>query len=202
MIRVAIIDDHPVVLAGLRSVLDGTVDMVVVGEARTTADAIGMLQAQAAIDVAIVDVRLAAESGLRLMEQLGIDPPPWIVLTSWDLPQYVAAALDLGAAGFVVKDSAPDVLINAVRLVANGKTAFESRHLAAAREIGRRTLTERERQVVQGLIAGRSNDEIGLDLGLKKKTVEAYLTRVYQRFGVSSRTELAILAEREGWPFG
>ncbi|MEW6224733.1 MAG: response regulator transcription factor [Chloroflexota bacterium] len=200
MIRLLIVDDHPVVLGGLRGALAGNAaisEIVVAGSRR---EALEILHSGRLFDVALVDIRLADGSGLDLMETDGVPAPPaWIVLTSFDTPQYVAAALDLGAAGFVLKTAPLAEVTDAIERVARGGTAFESHHLAAGRELRRHRLTARERQLVDRVVAGRSNDEIAMDLHLARKTVEAYLSRLYDRFDVSGRTELAIRAEREGW---
>ncbi len=200
MIRLLIVDDHPVVQGGLRGALRGNAQIGEIVVAGSRAEALSVLRAGPAFDVALVDIRLTDGSGLELIEAHDIaEPPAWIVLTSFDTPQYVAAALDLGASGFVLKTAPLADVAGAIESVAGGGTAFESRHLAAARGLRRLRLTARERDVVERLVAGRSNEEIAMDLGLARKTVEAYLTRLYERFDVASRTELALRADREGW---
>jgi two-component system, NarL family, response regulator DevR len=199
LIRVLLVDDHPIVLRGMRDALEHEPDMVVVGEAQTIDEARAALRSGLP-EVVLVDVRLADGSGLELLGDRGDDGPAWIVLSSFDSTQYLAAALDLGAAGFLLKTAPLEEVLAAIRRVSQGGTAFESRQLQAARDLRRIRLTDRERQVVNRLVAGRSNDEIGLDLGVARKTVEAYLTRLYERFGVTSRTEFALRMERDGWP--
>jgi DNA-binding NarL/FixJ family response regulator len=92
----------------------------------------------------------------------------------------------------------PEVLA-AIRRAAAGRTTFEVRHLALAREAADRRLTTRDRDVIRAVIVGRSNDEIAADLGLARKTIEAYLTRLYERFDCASRSELVARSVGEGW---
>ena len=120
------------------------------------------------------------------------------MLSTFQTPQYVTAAVALGASGFVAKTAPTEEIVDAVRIVANGGTAFPREAIRPAR--GRwQPLTRREHDLIAGVLAGRSNDELSADLRIARKTVEAYLTRLYARFGVLSRTELAVLAEREQW---
>jgi DNA-binding NarL/FixJ family response regulator len=116
-----------------------------------------------------------------------------VVLTAHDYGPYLAAAHRLGAAGFVVKSAPFATLLGAIRRVAAGGLAFDRRPQA---EI---SLTPRERAVVTHLLDGRSNDEIASALGITTRTVEAHLARLFERLGISSRTELATRALREGW---
>jgi len=118
-----------------------------------------------------------------------------IVLTAYDYPQYADAALRLGAAGFVLKTAPIVELIDAIRRVASGGLAFSVRPAGAS--VVR--LSPREHDVVRLVAAGRTNDEIGADLGIGSKTVETHLARLFERLAVASRTELAMRAVREGW---
>ena len=117
-----------------------------------------------------------------------------MVLTAYDYPQYAAAALRLGAAGFVLKTAPIAELIEAIRRAASGGMAFGVRPMGLMP-----VLTAREREVVLLVVEGRSNDEIGVALGITSKTVEAHLRRLFDRLGLQSRTELATRALREGW---
>jgi DNA-binding NarL/FixJ family response regulator len=143
--------------------------------------------------VLLLDIRLGPDSGLGLLTG---DPglPAVIVLTAYDYPQYAEAALHLGAAGFVLKTAPLPELLDAIRRVAAGGLAFTVRPGSATVR-----LTPREHDVVRLVAEGRSNDEIGVALGIGAKTVETHLARVFERVGVTSRTELAIRAMREGW---
>lgn len=118
-----------------------------------------------------------------------------MILSAFDYPQYVDAALRLGAAGYILKTDPFPNLVNAIRKVAAGGLAYSVRPHAA----GSGRLSARELEVVGLVVEGRSNDEIGSRLGISEKTVESHLTRIYDRVEVATRTELATRAVREGW---
>jgi len=191
---VAVIDDHPVVGEGTAAVLRAQPGLTVVGVAGSLdAARAGGLTDRAAVDVLLLDIRLGTGSGLGLLAP-GADLPAVIVLTAYDYPQYAEAALRLGAAGFVLKTAPVSELVDAVRRVAAGGLAF-----AVRPGVGAVRLTPREHEVVRLVAEGRSNDEIGAELGIGAKTVETHLARLFERIGVASRTELATRAVREGW---
>ncbi len=199
-VRVGIVDDHPVVGEGMAAVLRTQPGLEIVGVAVSldAARRAGLTDA-AAVDVLLLDIRLGTDSGLRLLSEAAIRGnaplPAVIVLTAYDYPQYAEAALSLGAAGFVLKTAPLPELIDAIRRVAAGGLAFAVR----PRTSGRVRLTAREHEVVRLVADGRSNDEIGATLRIGSKTVETHLSRVFERFGISSRAELAARAVREGW---
>lgn len=199
-IRIGLIDDHPVVGAGTAAILRTQPGLEVVGVAASldAARDAGLTDA-VKVDVLLLDIRLGTDSGLRLLSdaaaQGGVPLPAVIVLTAYDYPQYAEAALSLGAAGFVLKTAPLTELVDAIRRVAAGGLAFAAR----PRTTGRAHLTAREHDVVRLVADGRSNDEIGVALGIGSKTVETHLSRIFERFGVSSRAELAARAVREGW---
>jgi DNA-binding NarL/FixJ family response regulator len=196
---VAIVDDHPVVAEGTAAVLRGTAGVTVVGVAPSLAAArSAALFDRQLVDVLLLDIRLGPESGLTALDGDGAAAdtrPAVIVLTAYDYPQYADAALRLGAAGFVLKTAPISELVDAIRRVAAGGLAFSVRPSGGS--LAR--LSPREHDVVRLVAAGRSNDEIGTDLGIGSKTVETHLARLFDRLGVASRTELAIRAMREGW---
>ena len=196
-IRVAIVDDHPIVAEGTAALLRGEADLAVVaiaGSLEAAADA--GLDDPSRVDVVLLDIRLGTDSGLRFLS--GDAPRPAVlVLTAYDYPQYAEAARRLGAAGLVLKTAPLPELIAAIRRVAGGGEAFSGR---AADVEGRAVrLTPREREVLSLVVEGRSNDEIGLALGIGSKTVETHVARMFERCGVASRTELATRSVREGW---
>jgi DNA-binding NarL/FixJ family response regulator len=191
------VDDHPVVAEGTAAVLRETGDLQVVGVAPSVeaAEAAGLFDG-GRVDVLLLDIRLGPDSGLRALgDDAGPDRPAVIVLTAYDYPQYADAALRLGAAGFVLKTAPLADLIDAIQRVASGGLAFSIRPGGVS--IAR--LSPREHDVVRLVAAGRTNDEIGADLGIGSKTVETHLARLFERLGVASRTELAMRAIREGW---
>ena len=141
-----------------------------------------------------------AQRGLNLLTaDAPADPdrprPAVIVLTAYDYPQYAEAALRLGAAGFVLKTAPMAELLDAIRRAAGGGMAFGVR----PRPQDRAKLSRRELEVVALVVEGRSNDEVGAALGIGAKTVETHLARLFERFSIASRTELATRALREGW---
>ncbi len=198
-IRVAIVDDHPVVREGTAALLAGVDGLAIVGTAGSLEDAAPYLDAAAA-DVVLLDIRLGTASGLTVFSGRAADHPPErplpaiVVLTAYDYPQYVAAAMRLGASGFVLKTAPIAELVDAIRRVAAGGLAFGVRPSGRAP-----TFTARELDVVRLVVDGRSNDEIATRLGITAKTVEAHLRRLFERLAIISRTELATRALREGW---
>ncbi|HET7030589.1 MAG TPA: response regulator transcription factor [Candidatus Limnocylindrales bacterium] len=193
-IRVIVVDDHPVVRDGTAALLGAQAGISVVATASSLAEARSVLALTPA-DVVLLDIRLGTESGLNLLT--GDDPGPGvIVLTAYDYPQYADAALRLGASGFILKTAPLAELLDAIRRVAAGGMAFSVRPRAGA---GIARLSERELDVVRLVVDGRSNDEIGARLGIGPKTVESHLRRLFERFDLASRTELATRALREGW---
>lgn len=192
-IRVAVVDDHPLVGQGLASLLAREPDLEISAVGSSLADAVALLTAPDPPDILLLDVRLGDESGLDLLPAARSLTTAVIVLTAYDYPPYLAAAHRLGAAGFVVKSSPLGTLIEAIRRVAAGGLVFDRRPGDVV------SLTPRERSVVDLLVEGGSNDEIGAALGITTRTVEAHLARLFERIGVASRTELATRALREGW---
>lgn len=196
MIRVGIVDDHPLLRDGLAAGLAAQPDLELVWQAASLAEAQQALDRGAA-DIVIADVRLPDGSGLELLP--GARPPlrPFILMMSnFDRPHYSRVAFARGAVGFLVKTAPIHEFLQAIRSVAAGGTAFDPGHVPVMIEAGP---SERELDVIQLVVDGYSNDEIASRLDLSRKTVEAYLGRLYERWAASSRTELAVLAEREGW---
>jgi DNA-binding NarL/FixJ family response regulator len=194
MIHVGIVDDHPVVLDGLASSLAQQDGIEVAWSVSTLADARQAL-ATAPCDVVVVDVRLPDGSGLDLISRSAY--PAFIVLSSWDRPLYARTAIERGASGFLLKTAPTIEVAAAIRAAAAGGTTFRAAHLQALTATS--APTPREIEVVRLVVAGRSNDEIAARLTVSPKTVEAYLTRLFERWSVATRTELAVLADREGW---
>jgi DNA-binding NarL/FixJ family response regulator len=164
-----------------------------VGTAASLDEAAPLLD-PSAVDVLLLDIRLGADSGLSVLRG-GAPKPAIVVLTAYDYPQYATAALRLGASGFVVKTAPIAELVDAIRRAASGGLAFGWKPDLSAPA----PLTRRELDVVRLIVDGRSNDEIGAELGIASKTVEAHLRRLFDRLGLQSRTELATRALREGW---
>ena len=192
MIRVAVVDDHPLVREGTAALIDRQADMEIAGVAASLAELRPILR-DGAVEVLLLDLRLGEESGFDVLRSADGPMPAVVVVTSYDYPQYADAALRLGAAGFVVKTAPTAELLDAIRRAAAGGLAFGVRPGAGV------ALTPREREVVRLVVDGASNDEIGARLGISARTVESHLRRLFERLDVASRTELAARALREGW---
>ncbi len=196
LIRVAIVDDHPVVRQGIGALLASQDDIEVVGSAGSVEEGVDLIR-RVAVDVLLLDIRLGSDSGLRFLREAGAQAAPSpavVVLSAFDYPQYADAAVRLGAAGFVVKSAPLEELIEAIRRAAGGGLSFTARPRQEQIRV-----SPRELDVVRLVVDGRSNDEIGVALGIGVKTVETHLRRLFERFDVASRTELAARALREGW---
>lgn len=196
-IRVAIVDDHPALREGTAGLLALEPDLEVVGVVGTLAEARDLAGGDDPPQVLVLDIRLGGERGLDLLavpSVAGERRPAIVVWTAYDVPQYAAFAFRAGAAAFVVKTAPTSELIDAIRHAAAGRIHFTSRP-----DLGGRPLSGRERQILELLVHGSSNDEIAADLGVITRTVEAHLTRLFEDFDVRSRTELAARAAREGW---
>jgi DNA-binding NarL/FixJ family response regulator len=192
LIRVAVVDDHPVLRDGIASLLEAEADLHVVARGGDIAEAMTIL-ASPDVDVLVLDVRLGTTSGLNALQRPAGRRPAIVVLTAYAYPQYAQAALRLGASAFVLKSAPIADLIAAIRTAAAGGLSFG---MLPGKPVA---LSARELDVVRLVVEGRSNDEIGADLGIAPRTVETHLRRVFERLGIASRTELATRALREGW---
>jgi DNA-binding NarL/FixJ family response regulator len=192
VIRVAVVDDHPVFRDGTAALLGREPNIEVVALGGSLAEARSILEAEDPPDVLILDVRLGDENGLTLLGRL--DRTAVIIFSAFDYPQYHSVALRAGAAGFVSKSVETGQLIEAVQAAAAGKLVFDRRQEAPLI-----AFTPRETEVLRLVADGQTNDEISTELGVTSKTVEGHLGRIFERTGVQSRTELATRAIREGW---
>lgn len=196
-IRVAVIDDHPVVREGTAAIVSRQPDMAVVASAASL-DEFEAFQAVA--DVVLLDLHLGEEeTGFSLLEQYQArsdqsESPAVVVLSAFDFPQYVEAAIRLGAAGYVLKMAPVEQLIEAIRRAADGGMTFSVRGVGGAV-----ALSPREREVIAAVVEGLTNDEVGARLGISPRTVASHLRRLYERLGVASRAEITARAIREGW---
>ncbi|MFD2080207.1 DNA-binding response regulator, NarL/FixJ family, contains REC and HTH domains [Actinopolymorpha cephalotaxi] len=208
MIRVLVVDDEALVRSGLRMILEAADDVVVVAEARDGRDAIAAVSRHRP-DVVLMDVRMPELDGVRAAAEIGRAPAPSkvIMLTTFDLDEYVHAALRAGAVGFLLKDTPPRDLVAAVRTVAAGNamlapevtkrliSSFADRgpsRAEAARE-RLRVLTGREHEVVRTIARGLSNAEIGRELAMSEATVKAHVSRSLAKLSLDNRVQAAIL---------
>ncbi len=205
---VLLVDDHPVVRAGIRNLLERAPDILVVGEANDGEEALQMVQ-QLKPDVMLLDMEMPGINGNEVAQQLQKvgSPVHILALSAHDDKQYIQELLANGAAGYLVKEEVPETIVEAVRGVARGEQGWVSRRVAAQmtnwmREEAqgdRMGLTAREVQVLRAVVAGKTNQEIGLELGISEKTVEKHLEGVFSKLSVASRVEAAVHAVREGW---
>jgi len=198
-VGVFLVDDHPSVLDGVGRAVDGAPGMRVVGTAKSADEAAAALE-HATPDVVVCDIQMGGEAeGLRLLERFGRrGRTRFLMLSAFDYPTLYRAAHERGAAGYVLKTAELDAVVEAIRKVAAGGTAFPGSALRAMRGAPRRP-TDREIELLRLVAAGQSNDEIADALTLSLKTVESHLRRLFNRYAVMNRTELAVLALREGW---
>ena len=212
MIRVLVADDQALVRGGLAAMLDAQEDVEVVGEAEDGGAAVDAALALRP-DVVLMDVRMPHVDGIEATRRLSAHPgaPHVLVLTTFDLDEYVYESLRAGAAGFLLKDAPPDRLADAVRTVAAGESLLApavTRRLVErfvsrpAPETARREtfaeLTERELEVV-GLVArGLSNADIAGELFLSEATVKTHLTHILSKLAVRDRVQVVVLAYESG----
>ena len=195
-IRVAIVDDHPSIVAALTAAVGAAGDLTLVGSGRTLTDAIDLA---ARVDVLVCDVQLdGGAEGLRLLEAARHGSAKVLLLSGFGHPSVIRAAIERGAAGYLDKGAEVEVIVAAIRTIAAGGTAFRSADLQAWQSAPRRP-SDREIEVIAGVIGGSTNGEVAARLGLSEKTIESHLHRLFDRYGVLSRTELAVLAMNEGW---
>jgi DNA-binding NarL/FixJ family response regulator len=202
VIRLVVVDDHPAIAAAVAAATADRDDIELVGRATSVHEAISLID-DVRPDVVLCDIWLGgAPAGLDLLEAMADRPSPRIlVLSGFEQASFLRAAFEGGAAGYLSKASDLDVVLEAVSAVAGGATHFPDVTLNALRDAPRRP-SAREVEALRLLARGSTNDEIAMGLGISIKTVESHLRRLFGRYGVLSRTELAMLAVREGWVSG
>ncbi|HEX5597581.1 MAG TPA: response regulator transcription factor [Micromonosporaceae bacterium] len=203
MISVLLVDDHPVVRAGVRGMLDGEPDIVVVGEAASGAEAVTAVQALRP-DLVLMDLRMPGLDGVGATEQvLAVSPTTRVVvLTTYETDADILRAVEAGAAGYLLKDASRADLIRAVRLAARGETVLApsvaTRLFHRVRRPGHQALSPREVQVLRLVARGLSNPEIGRELHISEATVKTHLLRAFGKLGVSDRTAAVTTALAAG----
>lgn len=200
VIRILLLEDERVVRQGLGELLSRQEGVEVVADADTVDGALAALDTSTEVDIIVADVMLQEEAGgldlLKILRERETHPPV-LLLSSYGEPWLYSTALRGGALGYVLKGASLGELLSAIRSVAAGVAVFPA--AALRNRFSQRAPSPREREVM-GLVAeGLANSEIGARLGIKEKTVESHLTRLFARYAVGTRTELAMLASRQGW---
>jgi len=216
VISVLLVDDHPLIRMGFRLVLDAETDIEVVGEAADGAAAVSMCSALRP-DVVLMDVRMPGHDGIEATRDIvaaGL-PCKVLILTTFDLDDYVYAGLRAGASGFLLKDTQPASLVAAIHTIAAGDSVLAPtatnrlvRQFAASQQPGtpsshpaaqiRQALTDREQDVFSRIAAGMSNSEIAASLFLSEGTVKIHVGRILAKLGLRDRVQAVVLAYESG----
>jgi DNA-binding NarL/FixJ family response regulator len=209
-IRVVLADDQTVVRAGFRALLELTDDLIVVGEASDGREAVALARSTRPA-VVLMDIRMPVLDGLeatrRIASDRHLDGVRVLVLTTFEIDEYVFQALRAGASGFLLKDAEPDDLRSAIRLVASGHTLLApaltrrvieefARETKGRERLG--VLTEREREVVGLVASGFSNEEIAAKLTMSPLTAKTHVSRALAKLGARDRVQLVVLAYETG----
>ncbi len=208
-IRILVVDDHPVVRQGLRSLLSGHPDLQIVAEAGHAHDALAAAR-QESPDVVLLDIRLPGVTGVEVARQLQRDFPEMhlIMLTSYDDDEYLIGAMQAGAQAYLLKSVSDETLVWTIRAVYRGERLISPelldrmlRQFAQVRthqiqqEAG---LSDQDLQVLQRVVAGASNDEIARELGWSKASIKRKVQHIFDQLGVMTRTQAAAEAVRRG----
>lgn len=213
MIRILLADDQTLIRAGFRALLDAEPDMEVVAEAGTGRDAV-RLAARDKPDVILMDIRMPDDDGLtatrRILADADLAGTRIIILTTFELDEYIAEAVRAGAAGFLVKDTEPAELIRAVRVVHDGDALLSpsvtrrimaqlaSQSRAAGKVVPLEQVTEREREVLALVGEGLNNAEIAERLFITPLTAKTHVSRIMTKLMVRDRSQLVVLAYESG----
>ena len=210
MIRILLVDDQALVRAGFRMILDAEDEMEVIGEAADGRDAVDQVRSLRP-DIVLMDIRMPELDGLEATRRIvEADPESRIlILTTFDIDEYVYRALRAGASGFVLKDDPPEQLIAAVRTIAGGDALLSpsiTKHVIAQfTKVHQQpppqaveTLTEREMDVFRLITKGYSNAEIGRELFISDTTVKTHVTRLLQKLDLRDRAQAIVLAYQTG----
>jgi DNA-binding NarL/FixJ family response regulator len=210
-IRVALVDDHPVVLAGIRALLNEAPEIVLVGEATSGGAALRMIQ-EVVPDVAVIDISLPDLNGVDLARRIAISAPSvkLLVLTVHEDRAYVQPLLQAGVKGYVLKRSAAEDLLRAIRAIEAGGIYLDpaiadkalsdaGRKTSGAGWAGQEVLSPRETDVIRLTAQGISNKEIAARLDVSVKTVETYKARAAEKLGLRNRADIVRYCISQGW---
>jgi DNA-binding NarL/FixJ family response regulator len=200
MIRVLVVDDHPVVRRGISELLASEPDVEVVGTAGEGAAAVA-LTSELTPDVVLMDIEMPGTDGVEATHRIGAVAPRTavVILTTFADRARITRALDAGAAGYLLKDAEPSELLDGIRAAAAGATPISpgaASSLASTSDAADASLTPREREVLTLLADGLANKQIARRLGIAEKTVKAHLTRVFAALDVTDRTQAALWVAR------
>ena len=204
-IRVLIVDDHPIICKGIRDLLEPAFGISVIGEAHTGAEALQMIEALKP-GVVLLDMKLPDMNGVEIIKRAykAGTRARILGLSSYNDREFISQLLTYGASGYLLKDEVPEEIVEAVRGVAHGEVGWVSRKVAALmsqillkEQEGGTDLTSRELEVLNLVVDGKTNNQIGLTLGISVKTVEKHLHAIFRKMGVVSRVEAAIRAVQE-----
>ncbi len=205
MIRVLLADDHAIVRNGLKEILESTGDIIVAAEATNGHEALARVR-EVEIDVAVVDLSMPGRSGVELIKLIKAERPKLrlLVLSMHSEEQYAVRAVRAGAAGYLTKESAADELVAAIRRIAGGGAYISpetAERLVLASNSGvegppHTRLSNREYEVFRALVAGKSVSDIAATLNLSVKTISTHKSRILEKMGLSSQTELVHYAIR------
>lgn len=202
-LSVLIADDHAVVRDGTRQILERDPAITVVGEAADGAQVVRLAE-QLAPDVVLLDVALPVMNGIEATRLIRSrqDAPYVLLLSAYDDQDYVVAAIEAGASGYLLKTASAQDVVAAIRAVVRGEVVLHpmlARRLVARGRDGGEVLSDRERAVVRLAAGGLGNRQIADTLSLSIRTVEAHFTSVFNKLGVANRTEAIATAARRGW---
>jgi DNA-binding NarL/FixJ family response regulator len=205
-IKLVVADDHEVVRAGLKTLIEGT-DIRIVAEATTSAAAVKAVTKHRP-DLVLLDVRMPDGDGLNCLARIKLDQPETqvVMFSAFDNPTYVARAVALGAAGYLSKSASRNEIISAIQTASSGENIWSREELrrvtgalAAPRNgsDGEVALTKRESEVLKQLALGLTNKEIAQSLGISYETVKEHVQHILRKIGVSDRTQAAVWAVRK-----
>lgn len=212
VIRVLLADDHAVVRKGVREFLETSDDIRVVAEASDGQQALEYAE-RLRPDVAVLDIQMPHLTGIEVTARLHADLPDVrvLILTAYDYDPYILSALRAGASGYVLKTAASDDLVQAVRTVCDGGSALDpvvtrkmvahitQNSLYSAQDHILERPTDREMEVLELVVRGLSNRAIAVALNISPRTVQGHLANIFEKLGVGTRTEAALLAVKMGW---